>query len=48
MHAVLCEAQGMLVIDVAFDADPVDLDAPGPRHRIWLTGLPWRYELEGL
>ncbi|MCC6434153.1 MAG: NUDIX domain-containing protein [Acidimicrobiales bacterium] len=34
--------------DVAFEADPVDLHAPGPRHRIWLTELPWRYELEGL
>lgn len=34
--------------DVAFDADQVDLEAPGPRHRIWLTQLPWRYELADL
>ncbi|MGE0730847.1 MAG: NUDIX domain-containing protein [Acidimicrobiia bacterium] len=34
--------------DVAFEHEHVDLQAPGPRHRIWLTGLPWRYELEGL
>jgi len=34
--------------DAAFGLDPVDLDAPGPRHRIWLTGLPWRYELSDL
>jgi hypothetical protein len=34
--------------DAAFDLDPVDLHTPGPRHRIWLTGLPWRYELSGL
>jgi 8-oxo-dGTP pyrophosphatase MutT (NUDIX family) len=35
--------------DIAYDAaaDAVDLDAPGPRHRIWLTQLPWRYELDG-
>jgi len=36
--------------DAAFehDRDRIDLDAPGPRHRIWLTSLPWRYELSGL
>ena len=34
--------------DAAFDLHPLDLEAPGPRHRIWLTGLPWRYELSGL
>ncbi len=34
--------------DAAFDLDPVDLDAVGPRHRIWLNEMPWRYELSGL
>ncbi|MFN0026982.1 MAG: NUDIX hydrolase [Acidimicrobiales bacterium] len=34
--------------DAAFELDPVDLDAPGPRNRIWLTELPWRYEFHGL
>ena len=32
--------------DAAFDTDPIDLTASGPRHRLWLTELPWRYELE--
>jgi hypothetical protein len=34
--------------DAAFDAADIDLDAPGPRHRLWLTQLPWRYELDGV
>lgn len=34
--------------DAAFGLDPIDLHAPGPRHRIWLNELPWRYELSDL
>lgn len=31
--------------DAAFASDPLDLDLPGPRHRLHITELPWRYEL---
>lgn len=34
--------------DASFDSDPLDLDVPGPRHRLHLTQLPWRYELDGV
>lgn len=28
--------------DVSYGAD--DLERPGPRHRLWMTGTNWRYE----
>jgi 8-oxo-dGTP pyrophosphatase MutT (NUDIX family) len=30
--------------DVLFGNDRTDLDAPGPRHRLWMVSPSWRYE----
>jgi hypothetical protein len=42
----LSEVEGGMVAryeeDVAYDS--ADLDAPGPRHRLWMLQRGWRYE----
>lgn len=32
--------------DVAYET--LDMDADGPRHRLWMDELPWRYERSGI
>ena len=31
--------------DVAYTGE--DMARPGPRHRLWMDELPWRYERSG-